>query len=61
MTFEESLARLDEIVNILNDKSTSFEESLDLYAEGAKLLSECEKRLSDARVKIETVSKGENG
>ena len=59
MTFEESLARLDEIVNILNDKSTSLEESLDIYAEGAKLLSECEKQLSDARVKIETLSKGE--
>lgn len=60
MTFEASMARLEEIVSLLNNGKTSLQESLDLYAEGAKLLSECEKQLSDARVKIETLAKGEN-
>ncbi|MBR6735783.1 MAG: exodeoxyribonuclease VII small subunit [Oscillospiraceae bacterium] len=60
MTFEASMARLEEIVSLLNNGNISLEESLALYAEGAKLLSECEKHLSDARVKIETLAKGEN-
>lgn len=60
MTFEESMARLDEIVSLLNSGKTTLDESLTLYAEGTKLLSDCKKQLSEARVRIETLGKEEN-
>ena len=56
MTFEESLARIDEIVGRNSDGSTTLEESLALYAEGTELLGDCSKMLGDARVRLETLS-----
>jgi exodeoxyribonuclease VII small subunit len=59
MTFEESLARLDEIIELLNDGTPTLEESLKLYAEGTELLRTCTARLEEAHTQIETLSKAE--
>jgi len=56
MTFEESLARIDEIVGKLSDGGTTLEEALALYAEGTKLLGACTRQLGEARVRLETLS-----
>lgn len=53
MTFEQAVSRLDEIVTRLGDGSVALDESLKLYAEGAKLIKDCSDKLSTARLKIE--------
>ncbi|MDF3006069.1 MAG: xseB [Oscillospiraceae bacterium] len=53
MTFEQALARLDEITVLLSNGSTSLEQSLALYAEGAGLIDSCTKQLNEAKTKIE--------
>lgn len=59
MTFEESIARLDEIVAALSAGQTSLEESLSLYEEGTRLLRTAGTQLKEAHVKLETLSKEE--
>ncbi len=56
MTFEESLQRLDEIIETLGGGRSTLEDSLALYEEGVLLLRTCEKRLADAHTKLETLS-----
>ena len=53
MTFEQALTRLDEITALLSNGSTTLEQSLALYAEGAGLIESCSKQLNDAKTKIE--------
>lgn len=55
LTFEQALKRLDEIVETLGSGDTTLDASLALYAEGAELLSFCEGKLGDAKLKIETL------
>lgn len=55
MNFEQALARLDEITVLLSNGSTTLEQSLALYAEGAALIESCTKQLNDAKTKIETL------
>lgn len=56
MTFEKSVARLDEIIAMLSNGETTLDQSLKLYAEGAKLISACQKQLDSAQLKIEQLS-----
>lgn len=60
MTFEEAMERLDSIVAELDAGETPLEKSLSLYGEGAELLSFCEKKLGDAKLKIETLFPAED-
>ncbi len=55
MTFEQAMIRLDEITVLLSNGSTSLEQSLALYAEGASLIDRCTRQLNDAKAKIETL------
>ncbi|HRT68564.1 MAG TPA: exodeoxyribonuclease VII small subunit, partial [Bacteroidota bacterium] len=41
MTFEEKLARVEEIVSILNSGTESLEKQIQIYEEGIKLINEC--------------------
>ena len=59
MSFEEMLSRLDEITAELSGGKATLERSLELYAEGCKLLAECEKKLGAAKVRIEKLLPGE--
>ena len=61
MSFEESCARLEEIVERLEDEKLSLEESVKLYEEGMKLIVKCNKELSDAERKIKILTRGEDG
>ena len=47
-TFEQMLARLDEIVRSLEKGDAPLEESLSLYTEGAELIRTCTKQLDEA-------------
>lgn len=59
MTFEQAMGRLDEIVASLGEGDTPLDKSLVLYGEGAELLAFCEKKLEDAKLRIETLFPGE--
>lgn len=51
-TFEDNLARLEEINNILESGETGLEESLKLFKEGVKISKECINTLKQAELKI---------
>lgn len=57
MTYEEVMARLDEIIEKLNSSSVSLDESLALFEEGTKLTALCKKKLNDAKQKITEIEK----
>lgn len=52
MTFEEAIARLSEIVNILERGETTLDESIRLFEEGAGLTGRCQKLLKEAEQKV---------
>ncbi|HUU46990.1 MAG TPA: exodeoxyribonuclease VII small subunit [Acidobacteriota bacterium] len=54
--FEDAFARLEEIVAKLEGGEVALEESLDLYAEGMKLVKLCGKKLTSAEQKIERLN-----
>lgn len=54
-TFEGAMARLEEISAQLSQGALSLDESMDLYAEAAKLIVFCKKKLSAAQTKLEKV------
>lgn len=54
-TFEESLERLDEILEIISSQSSSLENNLALYQEGVEIIKELEKELARANDKIKKV------
>lgn len=58
MNFEASLKRLDEITALLEGGGLELEESLKLFAEGTELLSQCEKYLNSAELKIKKLFEG---
>lgn len=52
LTFEQAMARLDEIVVGLERGEAPLEESLALFEEGAKLMKQCSDQLDKAEQKI---------
>ena len=55
-SFEESLARLEQIVRALEDGNLGLAESLAQYEQGVKLLSQCYAFLEQAERKIELLT-----
>lgn len=60
-TFEQMLARLDEIVRSLEKGDAPLEESLALYTEGAELIRSCTKQLDEAEQTVLRLQKGADG
>lgn len=60
-TFEQMLARLDEIVRSLEKGDAPLEESLALYTEGAELIRICTKQLDEAEQTVVRLQKGTDG
>ena len=54
--FEDAFERLEEIVARLEGGEVALEESLELYAEGMKLVKFCCKKLNAAQQKIEKLN-----
>ncbi len=57
-SFEESVARLDEIVKHLESGDMPLGESLTMFEEGTKLIAECTKLLDEAEQKVVKLKKG---
>lgn len=61
VTFEESMKRLDEIVNVLESGEVSLEESIKLFEEGTGLASSCSALLDSAELKVTKLMQGPDG
>jgi len=59
--FEVSLARLEEIVQELEDGNLPLEQSLNLFEEGIKLSRVCNKRLEETERRVEILLKDKTG
>lgn len=56
MSFDDSLKRLEAVVNRLEDGRIPLEEALDLYTEGVSLARVCHLALEDAEQRILTLT-----
>ncbi len=59
MSFEEALARLDEIVRAMEAGGAMLDESLALFEEGVKLVKFCQSALDGAEQKVKLLQKSE--
>ena len=60
-TFEENIARLEEIVSALEKGEAKLADSLKLFEEGTALVSACGRMLDEAEQKVAKLSKGPDG
>ena len=61
LTFEQSMARLDEIVAALEKGDTPLEEALALFEEGTSLMKTCSAALDKAEQKVQKLLRGPDG
>jgi exodeoxyribonuclease VII small subunit len=61
VTFEQAMARLEEIVERLDAGDLTLDESLRLFEEGIGLARLCSKQLTDAQGKLEMLVKTADG
>ena len=60
-TFEESMARLEQIVRAMERGDVALEESLKLFQEGTELVHSCTKLLDEAQLQIQKVMTAADG
>jgi exodeoxyribonuclease VII small subunit len=60
-TFENSLRRLEEIVEKLEQGDVPLEDSIKMYEEGLALSKECVEKLTQAELKLKRLSKDMDG
>ena len=61
MTFESAIARLEEIVRILEGGQAPLDGALSMFEEGVALVKLCNSRLDSAEQKVKMITLGENG
>ena len=61
LSFEAALARLEEIVRLLERGEAPLDQSIELYQEGDRLRRQCEARLKAAQARIEQIAFGSDG
>jgi exodeoxyribonuclease VII small subunit len=60
-TFEQAIARLEAIVDIMEKGDVPLEEALKLYQEGQLLLKSCQAKLDEAEKKLKILAKNSSG
>ena len=60
LNFEDSLMRLEQIAELLENENTPLEESISLFEEGIALKEICDLKLKKAKLKIEKIIKSKN-
>ena len=61
LTFEQSMARLEEIVSLLERGEAPLEDALALFEEGTGLMKKCSAMLDKAEQKVSLLIAGEDG
>ena len=60
-TFEEKIARLEQIVRSMERGDVALEESLKLFQEGTELVKSCGKLLDEAELQVKKISTAADG
>ncbi len=60
-TFEQSMARLEQIVRAMERGDVALEESLKLFQEGTELVRACGKLLDDAQLQVNRILTAPDG
>jgi exodeoxyribonuclease VII small subunit len=61
MSFEDALKELEDIVRSLEQGKAKLDDAIAAYERGAKLKAHCEKKLSEAKMKIDQIEIGPGG
>jgi len=61
MSFEESLKELEIIVRRLEEGKINLDDAMNAYERGTSLKAHCEKKLKEARLRVEQIVVGEDG
>ena len=60
-SFEQNMARLEQIVRAMERGDVALEESLKLFQEGTELVRSCNKLLDDAQLQVKKIMTASNG
>ena len=60
LTFEEAMKELEELVDSLDKGDVSLDEAIAAYDRGSQLKDYCQKKLHEAKMKIETIQSSDN-
>ena len=60
LTFEEAMKELEKLVDSLDKGDVSLDEAIAAYDRGSQLKDYCQKKLHDAKMKVETIHASEN-
>ena len=55
MTFEEAMKELERLVDALDKGDVSLDEAIAAYDRGSQLKDHCQKKLNEAKMKVETI------
>ncbi|MBR1649354.1 MAG: exodeoxyribonuclease VII small subunit [Alphaproteobacteria bacterium] len=61
LSFEDALARLENLVRELEAGRIKLDDAVKTYEEATKLKKFCEKKLNDAKLKIEKIERNNDG
>ena len=60
-TFDQSMARLEQIVRAMERGDVALEESLKLFQEGTELVRSCQKLLDEAQLQVKKIMTAPDG
>lgn len=61
LSFEEAVTKLEEIVNSFESQQVNLEQAIADYTIGEELRRHCEKKLTEARLKVEKITVNAKG
>ena len=60
LTFEKAMKELEELVDSLDKGDISLDEAIAAYDRGSQLKDYCEKKLQEAKMKVDTIQASDN-
>ena len=60
MTFEDAMKELENLVDSLDKGDVSLDEAIAAYDRGSQLKDHCQKKLNEAKMKVETIQSSDN-
>ena len=60
MNFEEAMNELEKLVDSLDKGDISLDQAITAYDRGSKIKDHCQKKLNEAKMKVETIQSSDN-
>ena len=60
LTFEEAMQELEKLVDSLDKGDVSLDEAIAAYDRGSQLKDHCQKKLNEAKMKVESIQSPDN-